>query len=574
MYKEYLWLYQGKEIAVSEQALSAIMQKRNIRAACFGNQNESTLLSQEELLLDERYVQNGILLERNLLSEVGGKNRRIPAKWEYELAIRIAEREEVMLLPMAEFQELLDVKEQEKTENVAVSWEDFCVDAYVMARYSIFLKERNLFEQVLEAVLNEGIAVRDNVTVKKFLEDMIMHTKRYYDYYDATQPILIYRGDECCYNMLNVFADELAKALEKKGNKVVFYDVGAEDIKGMVNLLGKRFQASIGFQSWILSIQRKENEAYFQDMIGGPKYNFILDHPIWMQGQLRHVPERYYILTHDRNYKAFIEKYDKEVANTYLLPPGGRTAGITESLAKRVYNVTFLGTYGNYRKNLAAIAGYEPQMKFLAARYLLYMKRNPDTTAEEVFQKVLEYRNIHLEEEDFLSLFGKMKAVIQCIMYYYREKTIETILNAEIEIHVYGDSWEESPYAKNPFLKIHKAVYGKQVLRELGMSKISLNIMAWHKDGFTERIAESMLSGAVVVSDKSTQLEDFYGSETVLFQLNALEKLPVILKKLLEDEERMKQIASAAKEKALAKATWDVRAEALQKMIDEECKAE
>lgn len=155
-------------------------------------------------------------------------------------------------------------------------------------------------------------------------------------------------------------------------------------------------------------------------------------------------------------------------------------------------------------------------------------------------------------------------------MFYYREKVVETILQAGIKLHVFGDTWKNSPFAQNPLLCMHEAVFGDEAAAVLQKTKLSLNVMAWHKDGFTERIADSMLAGAVVVSDNSSQLEEFYRDETVRFELRELEKLPGLLNGLLTDEKKRLEIAKAAKNKASAMASWEVRAEQLMQIIEEE----
>lgn len=567
--RKYLWLHQGKTIPVTEQAITTILEKSGVRAACLWDERDSRELDMKEVLLDERITGNGILLEAELLGEVGGENMRLPAKREYELALRVAEKEKLVQLPFTALGERTLAEGNQTAEVQQNAWDNFCVDAYIAGRYSEFLKKRGLFEAVLEAVLEEGLAVESAETVGRFLEDMMAHKEQYLYYYDATQPILICRGSSCCYNILNIFAEKLAEALIARGNRIEFYDTEKEDVQGLARLIGKHYKAMIGFQAWILSAQLKNSKSSLLDRIGGPKYNFIFDHPIWMQEQLRCVPERYYVLTHDRNYVAFIKKYDVAVKDAYLLPPGGREPVWADN-DKRMYDVVFLGTYGNYRGKLDVIADCARERRFLAARFLLYMKQAPNITAEDALKRALAYYGMELNPEEFLKLFGEMKEVIQCIMYYYREKVVEEILKAGIELHVFGDSWKESPFAQNPFLKRHEAAYGEAALQVLGNAKISLNIMAWHKDGFTERIADSMLSGAVVVSDYSTQLKEFYGEETVLFDLRKLEELPEVLKGLLSDEDRRRSLSEAARRKAHASATWEVRAKELLQIIEEE----
>lgn len=60
---------------------------------------------------------------------------------------------------------------------------------------------------------------------------------------------------------------------------------------------------------------------------------------------------------------------------------------------------------------------------------------------------------------------------------YYRNEVIEVLLESGIALHVFGDTWKESP-------------------------------MFWHKDGFTERIANAMLQKSVAVTDRTTYLEE------------------------------------------------------------------
>lgn len=568
--KEYVWMRQGEVFPVTDKEFLALLNQNQIRALCPTDEPERQMVSQMELLLDERYVANGIVVERGLFGEAGGRNMRLPAKWEYELALRVAEMVPIVLLPEGAVPRQawpLGMSEQEKT---ASPWDSFCTDAYVTGRYSAGLKECGVFETVLEAVLAEGMLAERAEAVQQFLGEMITHTGKYYRYYDATQPILIYLGLTECYNILNVFAEKLAAEFRKQGNRVEFYDTNTEDVQGLTRLLGKRYKASIGFQTWIMSVRRADNTTFFQDMIGGPKYNFIVDHPIWLQEQLQHVPARFYALTHDRNYQKFIQKYNRDVCGTYLLPPGGRNLAWRGEDGLRTCDVTFLGTYGNYRKNLRMIGKWKPQTRHLANHFLYHMRKTPNLPAETAFEKSLADYDLQVPEKLFLSLFGEMKAAMQCMMYYYREKVIGEILGAGIELHVYGDSWKESPFFQNQYLKIHPEVLGDEAVSVLQNSKISLNVMAWHKDGFTERLADSMLAGAVVVSDKSTQLEEFYADEMALFDLEDLQVVPEILRRLLKNEDERSMMAQRAREKALAEDTWEVRAKQLLKIIEAE----
>lgn len=109
------------------------------------------------------------MLEKELLSEAGGKNTRLPAKREYELALRVAERETVYLLPASFLAGETEKAGAGDVENgVQEIWCEFCTDAYIAGRYREFLQERGLFEAVVEAVLTEGLAVESAPKVEAF----------------------------------------------------------------------------------------------------------------------------------------------------------------------------------------------------------------------------------------------------------------------------------------------------------------------------------------------------------------------------------------------------------------------
>lgn len=571
----YLWVHGGVEQMLPEEAVESLGMDGSKKAVCIPtedmvlNGRMTDALAQEELLLDERYTGNGLLVERELFAVVGRENRRLWAKWEYELALRIVQEVPVYLLSKEQLETAGITRDMGK--KIIVSPEDgFRTDAYVVGRYAGFLKEHGLLDTVLEAMLAESGSCSRPQEAQRFLEEMLIHTVRYDKLYEATQPILIYLGPTYCYNILNVFAGELGNALERQGERVEYYDTSKEDVNGLAKLAGKRYKASIGFQTWLMSVGRADGTGNLQDFIGGPKYNFIVDHPIWLDEQLGRTPKRFYVLTHDRNYQAFIEHYYPGVSGTYLLPPGGRDCGMPYGEEERIYDITFLGTYGDYRKKLQVIAACIPSVRFLAARFLRNMVRQPGLTAETAFGMAVEHYGIALDDTGYRKLFFEMKAVIQAAMYYYREKVIGTLLDAGITLHVYGESWEDSPFAEHRYLVKHPAVPAEKSGEVLGKSKISLNVMAWHKDGFTERIADSMLAGAVVVSDGSTQLEEAYADEMVLYELSKLRELPEKVKKLLGEPEHRKKLAKRAREKALAQASWDRRAKQLLHIIEKE----
>lgn len=99
--------------------------------------------------------------------------------------------------------------------------------------------------------------------------------------------------------------------------------------------------------------------------------------------------------------------------------------------------------------------------------------------------------------------------------------------------------------------------------------------MSWHKGGFTERIANMLLCGTAVVSDKSDYLLEHFtdGGDIVLFDLEHLDELAERIHKLLSDDTLRQSIARRGQEAALRGHTWEKRTEeflTLLKRLEEE----
>lgn len=187
-------------------------------------------------------------------------------------------------------------------------------------------------------------------------------------------------------------------------------------------------------------------------------------------------------------------------------------------------------------------------------------------------EESLRKDGIVLSDEEFLEVLDGVKPMIYCIMSYYREKAVKVILEAGITLEVFGDSWKKSPFGDSPYLRIHEAVDMKESLEVMEKSLISFNVMAWHKDGFTERIANSMLQHSVVLTDESTYLKEQFtdGKDILMYRLNELYKIPELLTDYLEEAGRdnLQMIAENAYRKAKENYTWEQSAKKLLAFID------
>ena len=518
-----------------------------------------------ELLLDETICEGPVWIEQEMAVRAGGVNAYLSAKQKYELLIRIAADTPVAFVDEKSDPDIKYIRfdDDEKNSGTDDGWK---TDCYLIGRYSVELQNDGIFDGVITAVLSEAQIAGRGTETMTFLEHMIRKDAMYWKLAEGSCDILMYKGDDVCHNVLNIFAEQFGRALSRAGKKVKYFDCEKQDIGELTLYMNQHFQAVIGVQSYLFSVKMKDEVNYLHEYIYGPKYNFIFDHPVWMRTHLKQQYPDFYVLTHDMNYVNFIEKYFHH--NAILFPPAGMMSDDIQE-KERIYDLTFVGTYGDYWNEVLLIHQMERKKRFLANHFLLIMRKNSALTAEGALQKVLELRGMILSDEEFLDLLYDLRRVIYCVMHYYRDRVLRCILQSGIKLDVFGDSWMNCPLTSHPNLICHPNVTVEESLDIWKKSKLSLNIMSWHKGGFTERMANIMLAGAVLVTDDTTYLMGKYTDEDLLtFSLEEREKLPDKIKYLFDHEEYRKIIAQNGKQKTLLQHTWDKRAEQFLDILD------
>jgi spore maturation protein CgeB len=189
------------------------------------------------------------------------------------------------------------------------------------------------------------------------------------------------------------------------------------------------------------------------------------------------------------------------------------------------------------------------------------LKNHPNQRAEEALEAVLEKKKITLTEHEFVVTLHKSLEAVRTVTFYIREKIIKTLIESGINVDVFGDSWKKSPYADNKNLIIHDDIDFEKGLDIMAQSRISLNVMSWHKGGMTERIANAMLNYSVCVTDETSYINRHFvaGENIVTFNLDNIDKLPDKIRTVLQDENLQKYIEKNAYKKALSEHTWDNR---------------
>ena len=523
------------------------------------------------------------VLERQQLCEVGLFHAGLAAGEDYELLFRLA-------VAGGSVRILWEEPAYEKQ----ISYELFTTYAYVIGKYSEELKRLQLFDSLTARRLEEAQRYGIQEPFVDMLQAMVGKSEAFWILDRLIEPILVLTGDPVCYGVLLDFAEHFSRELLAQGERVELFDLSSEPLSEINRYIGKHYKAVVGFQTGIFAAIDKNSDSLIMDMIYGRKYEFVYDHPLYLNDHLKKLPNNVFLLMQDADYADYVKKYYANVADACQLPPAGqqvksdgaarlfgaaeadsagkagKAANYRKDFSQRSYDVSFIGSYFDYRERMAKIRELTGETKQRALKLLQRMKQQPNLTIEKAFEQILDVEQITYDDQWFCEELSHMEAVGHTIKAYYREQAIWRLLEANIPIHIFGDGWNYCRLKAHPCMLLHPTVNVEESLAVMADSKISLNVMSWHKAGMTERIANAMMNGALCLSDRTSYLREHFvdGRNIVLFDLEHLEELPNQVKLLLADEPHLERIAQAGCEEAKANHSWKNRVEDFLKFLN------
>lgn len=412
------------------------------------------------------------------------------------------------------------------------------------------LKEYDLALAYARFSVGEGSS--DYQYIFSVREGFCKRNKKEIDKYISQLPILIYKSESICFGVLNRFADMMKECLLALGEKVEVIDVNQTPPESIAGYCGRRYKAILGIQTYLFSMHFNDGRN-IHDYIFGPKYNMIFDHPCCMYNHLTKGPLDYHVLIHDRNYYKFIKEYYPSVSSVSIFPPAGERF---KGRAAKEYPLTFIGSYKDPDTWDLVIKELDEKYHGKAGALVEYMYQNPNQTYEEGLLSMYG-------KEANAEVFYDLKQTYFVVMSRIRKEILLNILDAGLELHVFGDSFDNEVFSCYENLHIHKELTPEESIEVYAKSKATLNIMSWHKDGRTERVANAMLNFALVVTDRCDYLCEEYSDndDIILFDLKDYSDLGERIQKALDNQDKLYSMVDNAFNKAINIDTWEKRAE-------------
>lgn len=385
---------------------------------------------------------------------------------------------------------------------------------------------------------------------------------------------------------LAYFSYQMAEQFRKMGYLVFFYDLKQEEYsaKKLRKFLriGETVLVTFNFQGLEKEVGvYKPGIGYIWDTYQIPCYNITADHPYFYHERLADLPKDYHHISIDRRHEAYFKRFYPELLHEGFLPLAGtmlcekeaaeQKETHREPVACRQYDVILTG---NYTK----LSFFEPYINWINDEYAAFYRgiiedllAHPYLTVEEAALAHCE-REMGKEPDDQLRIaLSKMIFIDLYVRNYWRGKAVRTLVNAGISVDVVGKGWEELEDISCPQnLHIHPQTDSKTCLSMIRQSKISLNVMPWFKDGAHDRVFNSILNGAVCVTDTSKYLCEILGEEegVCYYDLQNIGELPAQLKGFLQEKGKMQDIVSCGREKVRDMHTWAQRAVQLAEWLE------
>ena len=298
---------------------------------------------------------------------------------------------------------------------------------------------------------------------------------------------------------------------------------------------------------------------------GVPVISFVNDHPRNYDSFLHEPACEIHVVSLDKNHMDFIKRFYPGISGMVFCANGGTEEPGHKPYDERSIDVIYMGSCQTKLQMFPRIPGLPQEGAELFRYGIGLLARDPGETAENAVYSYLDKAGIKLDENNMYKLMVEINAsayIENYVRRYFKLSCMKALDNAGIHVDIYGgDSWLDDEIVFTENIVIHDRIPNRDLNKILGDAKISLCFMPWYKRGSSEKVMDSMLNGAVCVSDRSEYLDGNYrdGDNIVYFELNAPDKLAASVAELLADPRKAAAIAGKGYKTALEHDTWDHR---------------
>ncbi|MCQ2524321.1 MAG: glycosyltransferase [Lachnospiraceae bacterium] len=382
-----------------------------------------------------------------------------------------------------------------------------------------------------------------------------------------TKRLVLFAGQ---IDILDIFVYQLRDAFVSMSYEVMIFDINniLESSVELLQFVFKPVTAMITFNN--IGIDYKiDPKINFWEQWNIPCINILMDHPFCYHEEMLAMPQTGVVLCVDRNHMNYLLRFYPNLAACGYLPHGGiEIGGDKKPISQRNIDVLYVG--GLSRNSAYKIMPDFTKYTDFDARKLCedaykVLVENPGRTLEEVVESLLVEQGINYQDDVLREIISDLHVIDLYVVSHFREKTVQVLAEAGINIELYGTGWELCEWINLPNVHYGGRISADEAVEKMKDTKIVLSTMTWFKDGTHDRVFNGMLQGAVAVSDSSAYMkETFDDSEMVQFELDELDTLADKVRSILDNPDKAQAMANQGYKKAVAEHTWIARARELE----------
>lgn len=366
------------------------------------------------------------------------------------------------------------------------------------------------------------------------------------------------------------FSVQMGKTFEKLGYDVFYFDQ-CEHYDSLSKLLWfaePKVTAAVSF-----NFDGCSGEDYLIDSKGInffeareiPMINIVVDHPFYYHKFLPYLPKDYTQISIDRDHEAYLRRFFPWMKRGPFLPLAGTALWSKEKLPaweERPIDIVFTGNY-------TPPSDFDHVIDRVNEEYSRFYRDIIQDFIDHphlgMHQGIIRHMIEEVEDIDEDGLRDTMPNMIMIDLYvrnHFRGEVVRTLADAGLEVHCFGSGWDRLECRHPENIKSGNMLDSPGCLQQIGMAKVSLNVMPWFKEGAHDRVFNSMLNGAVCVTDPSNYMKEILedGEDVIFYELSELSALPEKIRMILGDRDRWQKIQQRAYDTAAKAHTWANRA--------------
>ncbi len=228
---------------------------------------------------------------------------------------------------------------------------------------------------------------------------------------------------------------------------------------------------------------------------------------------------------------------------------------------KRDIDVIFTGNYTPVNSFDRFIAHLDSDYQEFYRGLVRKLIENPEMIVEDAAEEELKNQGIQFTDDELKQIMPNLMFVDLSVRFYFRAEVIARLADSGIKVHTFGAGWDMLECRHPENIITAGNVSSQECLDMISRSKISVNVMPWFKQGAHDRVFNSMLNGAVCVTDTSGYLKDNFidGENIIFYNLENIDAAADKIKRLLTNHDELEHIAENAYKICAENHKWEMR---------------